>query len=444
MADPDELLEQPTPEALAPDALLALERDGGWLGTRLQEIADGVADELRRPVAIDDRQLRLIVHTQHGDDLDRVRLDSILKRPLPADVVAWLETLGIHQARGAVRVPANPAFGMDARICVPIRGGGHLLGYLWLIDRDDDATDEQLARLERTADDAGVVLYRGLLLRDLDRGRERELVRDILSEDEGVRRQAVQQLVEFEIVERDGPSVVLVAATSAPPGAAGSSARAAALDTAIHRVRRHLTPKRALHLVRPGHVLLVVSGNETSVRRHGVAGLAAQVRQEIANAVDPAELPVLVAIGSQVDGLADARRSYHQAQRAAKVATLIRARFGEVVSWDELGIYRMLAELPLGDLDRLAIHPGLQTLLARPQTHFLVHTLECYLDRAGDVPAAAAELFVHRTTLYHRLRRIEELGAIDLGDGEQRLELHLGLKIARLQGLEWSTAAPPA
>ncbi|WP_320668680.1 helix-turn-helix domain-containing protein [Patulibacter defluvii] len=439
MAVQDQMRERDEP--LAPDARLALERDGGSLGTRLQEIADTVAEELRRPVAIDDRHLRLIVHTPHGDDVDRIRLDSILKRPLPADVIAWVEARGIHQAAGAVRVPPNPELGMDARICAPIRGGGHLLGYLWLIDRDQDATDGELRRLEAMADDAGVVLYRGLLLRDLDRSRERELLRDILAEDEGVRRQAVQQLVEDEVVERDGPIVVLVAETAAAPGAAGGSARGAALDTAIHRVRRHLTPKRALHLVRPGHVLLVVSANETSVRRNGISGLAAQVREEVTRTVDPAELPVRVAIGSRVEGLADARRSYDQAQRAARVASLIRARFGDVVAWDDLGIYRMLAELPLGDLDQLALHPGLRTLLARPQTHFLVHTLERYLDRAGDAAATAADLFVHRTTLYHRLRRIEEIGGLDLADGEQRLELHLGLKIARLQGHEWSDAA---
>jgi DNA-binding PucR family transcriptional regulator len=41
---------------------------------------------------------------------------------------------------------------------------------------------------------------------------------------------------------------------------------------------------------------------------------------------------------------------------------------------------------------------------------------------------------VHRATIYHRLRRIEELTGFDLSDGERRLVLHLGIKAARLLG----------
>ena len=36
-------------------------------------------------------------------------------------------------------------------------------------------------------------------------------------------------------------------------------------------------------------------------------------------------------------------------------------------------------------------------------------TLETYLDHAGDVKSTAAELWLHRTSLYYRLRRVEEV-----------------------------------
>ena len=62
----------------------------------------------------------------------------------------------------------------------------------------------------------------------------------------------------------------------------------------------------------------------------------------------------------------------------------------------------------------------------------LVDTLETYLDCSGDTTRTAAQLRVHRSTLYYRLGRIESLGAIDLRDGQQRLELHLGVKLRRL------------
>ena len=51
-------------------------------------------------------------------------------------------------------------------------------------DREQQMTDEQLRRLGAFADEAAIVLYREMLLLDLDRSRERELLRDILSPDE--------------------------------------------------------------------------------------------------------------------------------------------------------------------------------------------------------------------------------------------------------------------
>ena len=60
-------------------------------------------------------------------------------------------------------------------------------------------------------------------------------------------------------------------------------------------------------------------------------------------------------------------------------------------------------------------------------------TLETYLDHAGDVKSTAAELWLHRTSLYYRLRRIEEVAGVDLNRGEDRLLCHVALRLARLQ-----------
>ena len=63
----------------------------------------------------------------------------------------------------------------------------------------------------------------------------------------------------------------------------------------------------------------------------------------------------------------------------------------------------------------------------------LVLTLETYLDHAGDVKSTAAELWLHRTSLYYRLRRIEEVAGVDLNRGEDRLLCHVALRLSRLQ-----------
>ena len=111
--------------------------------------------------------------------------------------------------------------------------------------------------------------------------------------------------------------------------------------------------------------------------------------------------------------------------------------FGEVVCWDDLGIYQMLTKIPIDVLGPDALHAGLANLLEDSRAADLLPTLERYLDFAGDVKQTAASLYLHRTTLYHRLRRIERIANVDFRKGDDRLALHLSLKLARLQGITW-------
>ena len=73
-----------------------------------------------------------------------------------------------------------------------------------------------------------------------------------------------------------------------------------------------------------------------------------------------------------------------------------------------------------------------ERLLSSGEAASLVATLERYLDLGGDARAAAEALHLHRSSLYARLHRIEEIAGVDLHSGEDRLELHLALRIWRL------------
>ena len=90
------------------------------------------------------------------------------------------------------------------------------------------------------------------------------------------------------------------------------------------------------------------------------------------------------------------------------------------LSWSDLLIYRQLLDVRSTALAPLETAP------------VLMHTLETYLDLAGDARRTAARLSLHRTTLYYRLNRIAALLGADLGDGLTRTDLHVALKRRRL------------
>ncbi|MGW7508805.1 PucR family transcriptional regulator [Streptomyces massasporeus] len=125
-------------------------------------------------------------------------------------------------------------------------------------------------------------------------------------------------------------------------------------------------------------------------------------------------------------GLADLATAWAEASAAARAA-LAEARFGPVAQWASIGPFRLLTALP----PEVAHDPVARTLLA-PVHHELARTAEVFLDCAGQAARAAAELGIHRQTLYYRLSRIEKLTGLDLDDGEDRLLLHMALKAHRL------------
>jgi len=59
----------------------------------------------------------------------------------------------------------------------------------------------------------------------------------------------------------------------------------------------------------------------------------------------------------------------------------------------------------------------------------LVETLRAWLDAFGDVIAAAAAVYVHPNTFRYRLRRLAEVGQLDLTDPEARFAAMLQLRV---------------
>ncbi|MER5489484.1 helix-turn-helix domain-containing protein, partial [Streptomyces sp. NPDC002812] len=125
-------------------------------------------------------------------------------------------------------------------------------------------------------------------------------------------------------------------------------------------------------------------------------------------------------------GLAGLGTAWAQASAAARAA-LAEPRLGPVAQWAHIGPYRLLTALP----PRAAQDPVVGPLLA-PAHRELARTAEVYLDCAGQAGRTAAELGIHRQTLYYRLSRVEQLTGLDLDEGEDRLLLHMALKAARL------------
>jgi hypothetical protein len=405
--------------------------------TDLQLLVDSLARTLKCAVKLDDHpQLRLLAYNADFGDVDPVWIAAVVHRQVPGEVTSWLRTLNIAELETPVRIPANADLAMRTRVCVPVRYKGALLGHLWLVDRDDPLSEADLATAVAAADSAAILIYRDQLLGELERGQQREYFRDLLLDDPDIRQHAADRLARDRLLVHPAAVLVLVVVPVRVHERASVNAIQPAIGVALDRLRLTIPARHSLPLVRPDHGVLLLAGDDPAELETDAVRFAERLRDLLLIALDmPGDWRVFVGIGDPHATASDAVQSYRQAQQAVRVARLLPTS-GPVVAWAKLGIYQTLASFPVDQLTMEMLHPGLVKLYASPDAGWLVQTLEAYLDRAGDAHATALDLTLHRSSLYHRLQRIEEVAGVSLRSGEDRLALHMGLKLARLAGIQ--------
>jgi purine catabolism regulator len=143
----------------------------------------------------------------------------------------------------------------------------------------------------------------------------------------------------------------------------------------------------------------------------------------------PRALPVVVAVGSNVAAVADARRSLIEAAQVAQAALRSPSSNRPYHRLDDVRL-RGLLHL-LADDDRVAAFADreLGQLIGRDTSHGsrLVEALRHFCEHGGNKSAAAAAAHMSRTAYYQQLARIEQVLGVSLDDPESVLSLHVAL-----------------
>ncbi|MDT7743788.1 MAG: hypothetical protein QOE59_2866, partial [Actinomycetota bacterium] len=140
--------------------------------------------------------------------------------------------------------------------------------------------------------------------------------------------------------------------------------------------------------------------------------------------------PVTVALGREVDDVAGLPRSYDQARRTVEAARRL-GREGRLLRFDDLGVHRLLLQVPDPEDARTFAREVLGRLAtdSSERTVELVRTLARYFREDGSPQRTAKALSVHPNTVGYRLRRAEELSGLALERYQDRLAAQVALEI---------------
>ncbi|UAJ79314.1 helix-turn-helix domain-containing protein [Leifsonia sp. ZF2019] len=377
----------------------------------LQDIVDELARSLRRSVVVNDTDYRPLAVSAQGDEIDSLRMESLLRRETPVEARRYLETLRLDTLQQPITIDLD-AFGGRQRLAVPIRDGERLLGVLWLIVGGLPA----LSGTDLASVNAAVELARRALLPEPGtHSRERSdgsLMR-LLDADPVVRRQAFAEAVGRRLIAR-GPQTVVRAVLHDGEAAPLERAAFGRRVTASHApVIRYLGESE--------HCLLFIG------RAADGEAIDAALRSESVRRLLPVRAIGSAAHAHDDDDLTVAvARAVAAARLAAGLPELGgRADVADVGGW-------MLLDAVEGDRSSLAVFSPAAAELLEHGDEVQRHTIETYLDAGGHAQLACDRLHIHRTTLYYRLDNMPASVRRALDDGLLRSALHLTLKLARL------------
>lgn len=396
----------------------------------MQQILESLAQRVGRPAVLEDRFMRLIAFSSHDRPIDDVREDSILRRHASAEVRGWLKRFALPSLRKPLRLPANPDLHMLARVCVPVLHRSKLLGHLWFVDPDGSMTDGDLDTCMQGAAELGEWLHRESVASLFSSARLADTMHMLLSSSP-MSGQAAHSLIEAGYMpESDG--VVAVVLQGVPRRTAAVDIEDA-LAQGVADFRRAVRRGQALDLIHRDHAVILLSsaGDHDMYVDERIEALVDVTRSALL--ATGADAGLVVGVGSRRDALDDAYASFREARMSADAARLLPG-LGDVVHWSRLGIHQIVVKLASLGEEVPTVHPGLGNLLDDPDALPLLETLETYLDVAGNAQLTAERLNLHRTSLYYRLQRLEQLAHTNLKSGAERLALHLSLKVARMTG----------
>ena len=334
-------------------------------------------------------------------------------------------------ARGgrALRVPGS---GTWVRVVVPVVVGGETAAFL-LAEEDPvrrdrpaalDGDDVLLLAAEHAATIVGVLLGRERVLAAAAGHVRDDLLSGLLLDRARSAAEAAQwaEHVGFDagVAHR---VLVVVPRSEAPAGTGAGVARPPLLAEARDRLAR-LVPG-VLAVVRDHEVVALVPSAADPVAV-GTATATALARGRDAEG----GWPVTVALGREVDDVAGLPRSYDQARRTVEAARRL-GREGRLLRFDDLGVHRLLLQVPDPEDARTFAREVLGRLATddSERTLELIRTLARYFREDGSPQRTAKALSVHPNTVGYRLRRAEELSGLALERYHDRLAAQVALEI---------------
>jgi sugar diacid utilization regulator len=403
-------------------------------GADVTEITDALSSWLGQVVVVFDPLLDIVAAASPDGGRKRDRPVAAQLNPLGWNLEdarlreAFETAAGKHLPLHLPSIPGTP-FGAEC-VLAPICVGDELLGFLAVTRQPSTSgQDLDLLRVQHAASTYALVLFQAERDAELQARYRRELVEALLA---GHLPHA--KAAELAVVAGLIPDVPYWVVALSPTGNSATSGEP--LPSILASLSKMLDARApgTVAVPRSDHVTIFVPclGEPGSAETRSLSSYGAGLKRLLAER----HPGVSFAIGasSRVPDPSALAAADEQAQRALEVVRRLGVA-GQITSYDELGVHRLLLHVPPEEL-RLFAEEVLGELVAYDRTRgaSMTETLATYLRTGENLRRTAAEMILHVNTVSYRMRRVEAISGLDLSDPAQRLLARVALDIFHLFG----------
>ncbi|MEB2276521.1 PucR family transcriptional regulator [Bacillus sp. ILBB4] len=393
----------------------------------LEEFADRISEVLNCPITIEDANHRLLAYSTHDERTDQARIATIIGRRVPEKVInnLWKEGIipKLLETNEPVRVKNINEIGLGDRIAISIWKNEEVLGFIWAVEIEKALGNEEVELLKKAAN----VLKNKLLQLQIRKYKREERSQEFF-----------WKLLTGHIKSRQEISEAFYEAQITAPST---------FSIAIFRFQEDITPeaerqisymlktmhrlKIVLYTIDCNDLILLLSLDAVENPLDEQRDFADYFRGNMYERFDVTQIKASCSsIYSSHDHI---EKSYKEALNVLDMKSKFPEETKEIINYQELGIYQFLDVILEKRVQDQFENHSLKKLTNYDLRHNsnLVETLEVFLNNDNNINEAAKELNVHMNTLSYRLKRISEIGDINLKDVNQKMTLYIDIKLMK-------------
>ncbi|MBB3908238.1 MULTISPECIES: PucR family transcriptional regulator [Anoxybacillaceae] len=397
----------------------------------LEEFADRISDLLQCPITIEDANHRLIAYSAHDDYTDPARTATIISRRVPEKVINSLWKTGVIPAllssEEPLRVETISDVGLGNRVAVSIWKNNEVIGFIWALETGRTLSKDDMELLKKAAKAAKNKVLQLYMRKNKREERVQEFFWKLLTGHIKTNEEIHENFSAMQIPAAPRFSVLVFRF---------ANGITSDLEKQISYILQTTQQVQVLlYTVERNDFILLVAPKSADQPLY-------ELNQFISSfATKMKERFHINSIQSSFGGIYETFEYIEKSYKEALTVLSMKEKFPEqtfsIYGYQQLGIYQFFDLLLEKKQQGEFANSALTKLQAYDEKHHtnLIETYEAFFDHDSNVNETAKALNIHPNTLSYRLKRIAEIGEIDLHNMNQKVKLYIDIKLAKYEAL---------